>query len=107
MSSHCLLSCVYYMGLQMCAPLFYDLIIYIVLSMTTMFFEVEVPIELKAEKYPHYMERSNAYTSMSILGLIYDKVNSVQTEDRPSNGEYCCSWTFYVMHNCENLVAHQ
>nr|XP_018676824.1 PREDICTED: probable RNA-dependent RNA polymerase 5 isoform X2 [Musa acuminata subsp. malaccensis] len=48
--------------------------------------KVEVPIELKAEKYPHYMERSNSYTSMSILGLIFDKVSSVQTEDPPSNG---------------------
>ncbi|URE46877.1 RNA-dependent RNA polymerase [Musa troglodytarum] len=48
--------------------------------------KVEVPIELKAEKYPHYMERSNSYTSTSILGLIFDTVNSVQTEDPPSNG---------------------
>ncbi|URE46874.1 RNA-dependent RNA polymerase [Musa troglodytarum] len=36
--------------------------------------KVEVPIELKAEKYPHYMERSNSYTSTSILGLIFDTV---------------------------------
>ncbi|KAA8523162.1 hypothetical protein F0562_009585 [Nyssa sinensis] len=43
---------------------------------------VEVPNEYKAEKYPHYMERKEkSYKSTSVLGLIYDKVNSFESED--------------------------
>ncbi|KAL5697557.1 RNA-directed RNA polymerase [Ranunculus cassubicifolius] len=40
---------------------------------------VYLPQELKAEKFPHYMERQNSFCSKSVLGLIYDKVNSFQT----------------------------
>ncbi|XP_059431763.1 probable RNA-dependent RNA polymerase 3 isoform X2 [Corylus avellana] len=43
--------------------------------------KIEVPKELKAELFPHYMEREKSYTSTSILGLIYDKVESYQFED--------------------------
>ncbi|XP_043721200.1 probable RNA-dependent RNA polymerase 5 [Telopea speciosissima] len=42
--------------------------------------KVEIPNELKASKFPHFMERTNGYTSTSILGLIYDKVDLLQTE---------------------------
>lgn len=48
--------------------------------------KVEVPKQLRAEIYPHYMERNNSYNSTSILGHIYDKVNSFQTTNR-SSGE--------------------
>ncbi|XP_042417528.1 probable RNA-dependent RNA polymerase 5 isoform X2 [Zingiber officinale] len=50
--------------------------------------KVDVPPELKADKYPHYMEKlkSDSYTSTSILGLIFNKAGSVQTEDNQFNG---------------------
>ncbi|XP_030952374.1 probable RNA-dependent RNA polymerase 5 isoform X1 [Quercus lobata] len=44
--------------------------------------KIEVPRELKAELFPHYMERDNSFNSTSILGLIYDTVNKYQTEDQ-------------------------
>ncbi|XP_054786888.1 probable RNA-dependent RNA polymerase 3 isoform X2 [Prosopis cineraria] len=43
--------------------------------------KVEVPKDLRAEIYPHYMEKDSSYTSTSILGLIYDEVNKCQYED--------------------------
>ncbi|GMY36155.1 probable RNA-dependent RNA polymerase 5, partial [Fagus crenata] len=43
--------------------------------------KIEVPRELKAELFPHYMGRENSFNSTSILGLIYDTVNSYQAED--------------------------
>ncbi|KAM7519428.1 hypothetical protein LguiB_018390 [Lonicera macranthoides] len=43
--------------------------------------QVEVPNELKAENYPHYMERKNSYQSTSVLGLIYDKVQNSEDEN--------------------------
>ncbi|KAF5203871.1 RNA-dependent RNA polymerase [Thalictrum thalictroides] len=46
--------------------------------------KVEVPTELKAEKFPHYMERHNSFCSKSVLGLIYDTANSFQTTELPS-----------------------
>lgn len=50
--------------------------------------QVEVPYELKAEKFPHYLERKNSYHSTSILGLIYDTVEqSFQSEQLPAEGE--------------------
>ncbi|KAL6006093.1 hypothetical protein ACLOJK_040138 [Asimina triloba] len=42
--------------------------------------KVEVPKELKSEKFPHYLERCNSYHSTSILGMIYDKVDSFVDE---------------------------
>ncbi|KAG6662192.1 probable RNA-dependent RNA polymerase 5 isoform X2 [Carya illinoinensis] len=42
--------------------------------------KIEVPKELKAELFPHYMERGNSFTSTSILGSIYDAVKSYQAE---------------------------
>ncbi|KAI9128687.1 hypothetical protein K1719_000170 [Acacia pycnantha] len=43
--------------------------------------KVEVPQDLRAELYPHHMEKDNSYTSSSILGLIYDEVNKYQHEE--------------------------
>ncbi|KAL5572572.1 hypothetical protein UlMin_022169 [Ulmus minor] len=43
--------------------------------------KIEVPKELKVEKFPHYMEKKNSYTSKSILGAIYDRVGNYQSED--------------------------
>ncbi|KAF8393438.1 hypothetical protein HHK36_021682 [Tetracentron sinense] len=51
--------------------------------------KVEVPNDLKADKFPHFMERTNSYVSTSILGLIYDKVVSIQTENPSSEGNLC------------------
>lgn len=42
---------------------------------------------MKAELFPHYMERDNSFNSTSILGLIYDTVNKYQTEDQSIKGE--------------------
>ncbi|KAJ4951634.1 hypothetical protein NE237_028466 [Protea cynaroides] len=47
--------------------------------------EVKIPNELKALKFPHFMEKTNSHTSTSILGLIYDKVDLLQNEDFPSS----------------------
>ncbi|KAM7509580.1 hypothetical protein LguiA_020033 [Lonicera macranthoides] len=43
--------------------------------------KVKVPNELTAELYPHYMERENKYHSTSVLGQIYDTIQSSQTEN--------------------------
>ncbi|KAF3442984.1 hypothetical protein FNV43_RR16902 [Rhamnella rubrinervis] len=48
--------------------------------------KVEVPKELKVKNFPHYMEKKNSFKSSSILGIIYDTVNSYQYEDH-SNKE--------------------
>ncbi|MED6125806.1 hypothetical protein PIB30_072109 [Stylosanthes scabra] len=36
--------------------------------------KIEVPKELRAELFPHYMEREKSFTSTSVLGMIYDEV---------------------------------
>ena len=41
---------------------------------------MDFPNELKAELYPHHMERTNIYASTSVLGLIYDAVQRRQTQ---------------------------
>ncbi|KAF7147894.1 hypothetical protein RHSIM_Rhsim03G0237700 [Rhododendron simsii] len=47
--------------------------------------KVVIPDELKAEKFPHYMERANSYHSTSVLGLINDTVEkSLQSQDLPA-----------------------
>ncbi|QCD92035.1 RNA-dependent RNA polymerase 1 [Vigna unguiculata] len=43
--------------------------------------KVQVPDDLKAEMFPHYMEKDKSFTSTSILGLIYDWVGTWQTKD--------------------------
>ncbi|KAF3442981.1 hypothetical protein FNV43_RR16899 [Rhamnella rubrinervis] len=51
--------------------------------------KVEVPRELKVKMFPHYMEKKapfKSFKSSSILGIIYDTVNSYQYEDH-SNQE--------------------
>lgn len=49
--------------------------------------QVIVPKELKAEKFPHFMGREPSYHSASILGQIYDTVESFQTERQRQKGE--------------------
>ncbi|KAI8535584.1 hypothetical protein RHMOL_Rhmol10G0185600 [Rhododendron molle] len=50
--------------------------------------QVVIPDELKVEKFPHYMGKTNSYHSTSVLGLIYDTVEkSSQSEDLPAKGE--------------------
>ncbi|KAM5547585.1 hypothetical protein ABKV19_001861 [Rosa sericea] len=44
--------------------------------------KVVVPKELKVSCYPHYMGKNNSYASTSVLGLIYNRVDEHQTEDR-------------------------
>ncbi|KAL1289441.1 probable RNA-dependent RNA polymerase 3 isoform X4 [Arachis hypogaea] len=36
--------------------------------------KIEVPKELSAELFPHYMEKEKSFTSTSVLGMIYDEV---------------------------------
>ncbi|XP_055820155.1 probable RNA-dependent RNA polymerase 3 isoform X3 [Solanum dulcamara] len=45
--------------------------------------KVSIPCDLKANKFPHYMEKGNSfsYHSTSILGQIYDHVDSYPDED--------------------------
>lgn len=43
--------------------------------------KVEIPKDLRVEKYPHYMERPKSYNSTSVLGQIYDEVETFQMEN--------------------------
>ncbi|XAR53380.1 RNA-directed RNA polymerase [Bertholletia excelsa] len=43
--------------------------------------KVVIPRELRAARFPHYMERQNQYNSTSVLGMIYDMVGSFESED--------------------------
>ncbi|XP_059638213.1 probable RNA-dependent RNA polymerase 5 isoform X2 [Cornus florida] len=44
--------------------------------------KVEVPKKLRAKKYPHYMEKKDSYQSTSVLGILFDTVNTyLQIED--------------------------
>ncbi|VVA99759.1 unnamed protein product [Arabis nemorensis] len=45
--------------------------------------KVDLPDELRPDIFPHYMERDKQFKSTSILGLIYDFVES-QTTEEPS-----------------------
>ncbi|KAF6142767.1 hypothetical protein GIB67_023249 [Kingdonia uniflora] len=38
-----------------------------------------IPKYLRAEKFPHFMERRNSFNSKSVLGQIHDKVESFQS----------------------------
>lgn len=49
--------------------------------------QVELPNDLKAEKFPHFLERQNSYVSKSILGSIYDTVDLSKLKDSSSEGE--------------------
>ena len=53
------------------------------------FKQIEVPEALKAELFPHFMEKNEniTYRSTSILGRIYDKVKAYEDMDLSSNGE--------------------
>ncbi|KAK1313450.1 putative RNA-dependent RNA polymerase 4 [Acorus calamus] len=46
--------------------------------------KVEVPNELKTERFPHFMDRGNSYNSTSVLGLLYDIANSFGNVELPS-----------------------
>ncbi|KAJ3693856.1 hypothetical protein LUZ60_009336 [Juncus effusus] len=50
--------------------------------------KVEVPNNIKVKMYPHFMERSASvsYKSTSILGQVYDKVQSFQAQKVDSKG---------------------
>ncbi|CAJ2649410.1 unnamed protein product [Trifolium pratense] len=43
--------------------------------------KIQVPMDLTAELYPHYMDRNNSFTSTSILGSIFDEVCRWQITD--------------------------
>ncbi|KAG7579788.1 RNA-dependent RNA polymerase eukaryotic-type [Arabidopsis thaliana x Arabidopsis arenosa] len=45
--------------------------------------EVNLPLDVKIEVFPHYMERDKLYNSTSILGLIFDTVDSHNAEKPP------------------------
>ncbi|PWA94619.1 RNA-dependent RNA polymerase family protein [Artemisia annua] len=45
--------------------------------------KVVIPNDLKATKYPHYMDRKPVYRSTSILGQIYDAFQSCKNEKLP------------------------
>lgn len=53
------------------------------------FKQIEVPEGLKAELFPHFMEKEEkiSYRSTSILGKIYDTVKAYEDRDLSSNGE--------------------
>ncbi|KAJ7973801.1 RNA-dependent RNA polymerase [Quillaja saponaria] len=44
--------------------------------------KVDVPKELKVDMFPHYMERDSSFYSTSVLGKIYDRVVSFQTDQQ-------------------------
>ncbi|KAL1318727.1 probable RNA-dependent RNA polymerase 5 isoform X2 [Arachis ipaensis] len=43
--------------------------------------KIEVPKELSAELFPHYMEKEKSFTSTSVLGMIYDEVRRWQHKE--------------------------
>ncbi|KAL0885518.1 hypothetical protein Bca101_009501 [Brassica carinata] len=45
--------------------------------------KVDLPLDLKFDSFPHYMERKKSFKSTSILGLIYDTVVSQNEEEPP------------------------
>ncbi|KAG2595071.1 hypothetical protein PVAP13_5KG047900 [Panicum virgatum] len=45
--------------------------------------KIKIPQHLIVKKYPHFLEREPSYKSMSVLGQIYDQVNSQQFETVP------------------------
>ena len=51
--------------------------------------KVDLPLDLKFDSFPHYMERKNKknFKSTSILGLIYDTVVSQNEEEPPTCGK--------------------
>ncbi|KAI3421726.1 RNA-dependent RNA polymerase, partial [Psidium guajava] len=48
--------------------------------------KIELPKFLKAESYPHYMEKDKSFRSNSILGRIFDAVESYQAENQTGKG---------------------
>ncbi|KAJ7973799.1 RNA-dependent RNA polymerase [Quillaja saponaria] len=44
--------------------------------------KVDVPKKLKVDMFPHYMERDSSFYSTSVLGKIYDRVVSFQTDQQ-------------------------
>ncbi|KAJ7973795.1 RNA-dependent RNA polymerase [Quillaja saponaria] len=48
--------------------------------------KVDVPKELKVDMFPHYMERDSSFYSTSVLGKIYDRVVSFQTDQHLTKG---------------------
>ncbi|XP_030527505.1 probable RNA-dependent RNA polymerase 5 [Rhodamnia argentea] len=48
--------------------------------------QIELPKVLKAEIFPHYMEKDKSFHSNSILGLIFDAVESYQAENQTGKG---------------------
>lgn len=48
--------------------------------------KVDLPLDLKLKKFPHYMLRKQSFESTSILGLIYDIVVSQNAEEPPPSG---------------------
>ncbi|CAH8356097.1 unnamed protein product [Eruca vesicaria subsp. sativa] len=49
--------------------------------------KVYLPKELKPDIFPHYMERDQKFISTSILGMIYDFVNSHTAQEHMSSSE--------------------
>lgn len=51
--------------------------------------QVEIPDDLKAEMFPHHMEKWEdiSYHSYSILGQIYDKVEAFRNDIQLQKGE--------------------
>uniref|UniRef100_A0A1D1XGI4 RNA-dependent RNA polymerase n=1 Tax=Anthurium amnicola TaxID=1678845 RepID=A0A1D1XGI4_9ARAE len=52
--------------------------------------KVEVPEDLRAEKYPHFLEKKYSYRSTSVLGEIFDTVNSSQTDSKKDIWKLSC-----------------
>ncbi|XP_048133878.1 probable RNA-dependent RNA polymerase 5 [Rhodamnia argentea] len=48
--------------------------------------KIELPKCLKAECFPHYMGKDKSFRSKSILGLIFDAVESYQAENQTGKG---------------------
>ncbi|CAD5318965.1 unnamed protein product [Arabidopsis thaliana] len=48
--------------------------------------EVNLPLDVKVDLFPHYMERNKTFKSTSILGLIFDTVDFHNAEDTTPSG---------------------
>jgi len=48
--------------------------------------EVNLPLDVKVDLFPHYMERNKTFKSTSILGSIFDTVDFHNAEDTTPSG---------------------
>lgn len=67
--------------------------------------QVRVPNHLKADRYPHYMEKVNEYHSCSVLGKICDAVEKYKTKSMSRYGEFYLLINYII--SCDHVFKFQ